>query len=712
MAELDLSNHAVVLDELQKSQDADQDNRERAREAFLFLYKRDGQWEPYWWNLNQNKPRYTFDLTTPVVNQIADKIRQADFAGDIKPMGGQATEEVAEVYDGLVRNIQSMSMAEETYARSGRNMVIGGLDGWEIVQRYIDGDSFDQDLLIEKVENFVDRVWFDVAAIKQDKSDSRFAWKFSGFTKDQYKARWPEGSANSLGQNLIANAYFHKPELIMVAEFFFIKEVERELVLMSNNAVYEVNDDFNKIRDELKELGVVEVKRRKRKKSVVHKRLMDGHGWLDTAKETVFEYVPLIPCYGNYNIFENKAVWMGAVEKRIDPQRVFNYSMSREIEEGALAPRAKYWMTEKQQEGQESTLATMNTNADPVQTYTYDPDLGPNQTPQQNGGAQINPGLRVISETVGQLISKTAGQFEANNAENPRAQSGVAIEKLQFKGDVGSAEYIAAMEVAIRHTMRVIIKAAPRVYKEGRQIRLLYEDGTFEMVTLNERVTDKQTQEEVVLNNLNIGIYDVTCSAGPAFLNRQEETVNAMLAVAKVKPEILEVGADIFLKNITAPGMDLLAERFREMLFQAGRIPYDQMTEEEQQIVQQRQLMAQLQPPEVDPAMLIGQAEMTKANTDQLKAVSKAQNDQASIALKFRQQQFNEGKFSVESQMSQMRMMLETFGAAVDEVKKNAETLKILREAMGVDGILSPEMMKVFSKQVALTDESQEDVEQ
>ena len=72
-------DHDYVLDLLTTAQDADRDNRQRAREAHLFLDKRDGQWEPYYWNLNDGRPRYTFDQANPIVDQIAGEMEQADF---------------------------------------------------------------------------------------------------------------------------------------------------------------------------------------------------------------------------------------------------------------------------------------------------------------------------------------------------------------------------------------------------------------------------------------------------------------------------------------------------------------------------------------------------------------------------------------------------------------------------------------------------------
>ena len=78
-------SHDAIINLLKAAQWADHDNREAAREAHLFVSKRDGQWEPYWWNNNANKPRYTFDMASPIVDQIAGEIEQADFDIKVSP---------------------------------------------------------------------------------------------------------------------------------------------------------------------------------------------------------------------------------------------------------------------------------------------------------------------------------------------------------------------------------------------------------------------------------------------------------------------------------------------------------------------------------------------------------------------------------------------------------------------------------------------------
>lgn len=623
-------DHAWVLKQLKAAQEAEHDMRQHVREAHLFVDKRDGQWEPYIWDQQKGQPRYTFDMTNPIIDQICGDIGSKDFNIRVAPAGGDATKETAQTYDGLIRNIENISNSTSIYDSSVRNMVTSGLDGWRLVQRYVDDDSFDQDLVIERIGNYVDRVWLGPHE-EPDGSDARMGWILTGLDASEYKSKYPEGTAAGVTSDRDGTAYYYRHDLIMVGEFLYFEEQERELILMSSGAVYEDNAEFAMVKDELAEVGIVEVRRRKRANQVVYSRLFNNNDWITEPRETVFQnWIPVQPLYGNFKYFEDKVTYWGAVEKVLDAQRNFNYAKSRQIAEGSLAPRAKYWMTRAQAEGHEDKLATMNTNSDPVQFYNPDPDVpGP---PGQSGGAVINPGLKDVSDDMINIIGVNSGMFDASMGDNPGLQSGVAIDALIDRGDQGNDKYTTALERAEQHTARMLVDAIPRVYTPGRQVRLLKEDGTQQMQTLGEQVTDEDTQQVVTLNDLNAGKYDVTCTSGPAFKNRQSETVTALTEVGKVDPTVIELGGDILLNNVASPGMTELAERKRQQLFSAGLIPQDQMTDEEKAQADK----AANQPPQEDPNMVLARAEEAKAQADMVEAQTKqsqvqmdAQNKQA-----------------------------------------------------------------------------------
>ena len=626
-------DHQSVINLLSACQQADQDLRDNSREAHLFCDKRDGMWEPYYYNENAGKPRYSFDTVNPIVDQIASEIEQADYDIRVSPAGGEATKDIAATYDGIIRNIENISNAKQVYSQAARGMVIGGFDAFRVCQKFVDDNSFDQDIVIEKISNPLDRVWFDPAAEKQDKSDSRYAFILHPMAIDEYKSRWPEGSEESVSDGRDGEAYYDKAEVIVVAEFLYVESEDRELVMMSNGKTHEVTEDYEKTVDDLMEIGVTEVRRRTRKVHQVCSRYFDGKDWLEKDKETVFNRIPVVPVYGNFKIFENKTIYWGVVEKLLDPQRVLNYAMSREIEEGALAPRAKYWMTSAQAAGHEETLRTMNTNSDPIQFFNADPEFP--SVPQQNGGAQINPGLRTVSQAMQGMISSTAGMFAANMGDNPNAQSGVAIRQLQDKGDNGTFKYTRAMEIAIAATGQLIKDAIPKVYDTARTMRILKEDETFDMADINERAIDQDTGEIVILNDLSVGTYDVICKAGPSFKNRQQETIEAITSLAAIDPTLMQIAGDLLLQSVATPAASQMAERKRAQMIQQGLIPMNQLTEEEMAEMQQKQMQAQGQQAP-DPAMVLAQAEAMKGQAEMMRAQieqAKLQNEQMKLQL-------------------------------------------------------------------------------
>jgi hypothetical protein len=325
-------------------------------------------------------------------------------------------------------------------------------------------------------------------------------------------------------------------------------------------------------------------------------------------------------------------------------------------------------MTMVQAAGHEDTLATLNTNSDPVQFYNPDPESP--QPPQQSGGAQINPGLRTISESMRQIIGQTAGMFAANMGDNPGLQSGVAISKLQNKGDNGTIKYYRAIEIGIQRTGDLLVNAIPKVYENERVVRILYEDGTYDMTDINQTIIDQQTGQLVKVNDLATGKYDVVCSSGPAFQNRQQETLQMLIDLAQVDPTLLQIGGDVLLNNINSPASKTLAERKRAQMLQAGLIPPSQMTEEEQAEAAQQ---AQAQQGQQDPAAMLAQAEMIKAQAELAIAQTEQMKAQAAlITAQARAQGVQVDVFEAETDRMNTQIKAQEAGARI--TKESVET--------------------------------------
>jgi len=717
--DINFDDHDTVLRMVAEAQDSEQDRRQKVREAKRFITERNGQWDPYAWGKMDGRFRGTFDMCTPIVDQIAGEIDQSDFTLRVSPSGGQSSKDNAKTLDGLVRNIRNISSAEHVFQSAGRSNVICGFDCWEVVQ--VDGDLFDQDLLIRHVPNAVDSVWFDLGSVMQDRSDARWGVKLQSIPSAQYRERWPEGSQMSVGEDKKSSTQGDRIEAIVVGQLYYKKSVDIEIVRMTDGSVYTDDDKFKSIQDELKGQGITiekddsgKEKRRTRKSWRVHSRMFDGSEWLAGDQETAFDYVPLIPVYGNYDIVDNRTVYYGKLEGLYDEQRALNYAMSRDIEDGALSPAPTVWMTDAMAEGND--YSKMNTDRAPVRPFNIDP-LNPGLVPQFTGGPQPSVGLQTTISNMQQMIGASSNTFLAQQGNAGQAQSGIAGAQQIAQGNIGSIKWFKALEVAICHTGKILINAIPRVYDSTRQVRILQEDGESSMVTLNQKVFDNQTQKNVELNNLSVGEYDVVCEVGPAFNSQQKETAQGLLELGAIVPGLIEQNQDVLLKNLKTPGMDIAAERARTALFNAGAIPETQWTEEEQQQVQQQQAQAQQQPPTPTPEEMIGQAEVLKAQTDAQTAqfnrqVKQVELQQESMKLEQAQQKLNqEGqKIDQTAQNSQLNAIFTAQKQQSQLVTDAMNQFKTLTEALGIKAIGGAEPANLISQQGRIIDEAQDNV--
>lgn len=675
------SDHDGVLKLLGAAQDVETDVREIVREVHTFLDDKDGQWDDHARKAFAGRPRYTLDKCNDLVDDIAGAMEQSDFDIQVLPAGGDATKDLAKTYDGLIRNIQNLSDAGDIFDASNRNVVRTGMDGWRVNQRWGENNTFDQDLYIDTVADWVDRVWFDPNSVLQTRADAEYAFMLTTLTKRAYDQKFPNGSGKSvtIGDNTLLTD--RSPASVVVGEILYKIKVSRRIVELTNGAVYVDDDKFKKIKDELATEGATVKRDRIREMTEVKTRLFDGGDWLTPVQDTVFDLIPLVPQYANWNVRKQVPNYWGIVTKKLDAQRIYNYTESRKVEEGALAPLAKIVATKEQIGGEKQAWERLNVSSDPVLVYEHQDNV---PQPYKMGGAEINPGLEIVSQSMLQNLQSTSGIDLLPN-QSLGLQSGLAVELKQDRGDTRNIKYTKSKQIAVCYTGKILMRAIPKVYDTERQVRIINEDTTFKMVTLNERIIDTQTGEPVEVIDLSKGVYDVTCEVSKSFKNRQGETVNSILEVAAIDPTVIEEGRDVLYKSMNAPGFDVLAERVRQRMLLAGTIPEEQMTEEE------KEFLAAQPPPEPDPVAVAlerqADVEDDKVELQGIEAARKDRETDAKIA-----------KEDMETALNQVTM-------AAEVLNKHADTWNKMSDAL--ETISGPGGTKAFIEQAAVIRESQ-----
>ena len=621
------NEHLAYLKQLSDFQESDLDQRQQARESDRFLLEKDGQWEE---NVarsldSQKRPRYTFDQVTPVVENIMADIEGMEFGSNVKPASGDATKELAKTYEGMVRSIEADCNATDIYRSACRRLIRRGFDAWIVKAKFKNEWSFDQSLVIEPIPNAINRVWVANTSSKPDSSDSDVAYVLTSVSPEAYKEQFPDGKGISIDDaDLSENHSQYNPDVIVFGERYYKKESTKYICQLSNGEVVEKDDNFEKVTDEYAEQGITVVRSKKVKDYKIYHRFFDGGGMLSKERETVFKTLPVVTVYGNFELLgeNSKITYSGITTKLMDYQRVLNYGESRKIEEGALAPRKKLIMSKKMAAGNERQISSLNVSSDPVLFVTPDQEFGP---VQELGGAQINPNLANLTADMAMGLQITGGTNNAMNGQHAGRMSEDALRMQIDRGTGATRNWVNSLVVGIKRTCEILVQTMPSVYDTKQQFMILGQDGAEEMIMLNDETYDTQTQQMVRVNTLNKGEYKVTCDAGPAFANKLEAGLSAMLNYAAIDPSIVQTGGDLMLKSIDAPLMDEMAARKRAQIVQAGMIPQDQLTDEELEAQAQQ---AQQPQPE-DPAVML---ERMKEQTLQMVQENKAVENKINIA--------------------------------------------------------------------------------
>ena len=677
------SEHKEVMTARSAAIEVDEDRRKIMKACNTFVTDKDGQWEQNVKHLFEQykRPRYTLDLCRPVVDSIYGELTQNEFNIAVKPMGNGASKDTAKVLAGLIKNTENLSNAVDVYNQVAKKAIVTGFSAFRIEQDWCDSDSFDQDLFFRVIHDAIDRVWFLGNFQSRTGEDADAVTVDHLVSTDEYEERFGGQPAQSLDDNQCRDIYHYKRQGIRISELIYKQKVSKTLYQLDGGVVLSEEDAKSSGAD------LKKAKIRKRDSYEVKVRFYDGNRFLSEPEDTVFGHLPVVPVLPNFEIVENKPLSNGAIEWLMDWQRIRNYAGSKKVEDVALLPRQRIMMTKKQGAGLEKQHATMNTSNRAIDFYNVDAEAPPPFIP---GQVMPNPGANDLLMQSEAGINTSSGVYPAGLGDNPGLQSGVAIDKIQNKGDIGKLEYFNAMQVALSYAGKVSIHAYKKLMDTQQERRIIKDDGTYEMVTLNEVGLNGET-----INDLSKGVYDVVCDIGPAFRNRQEKTVDQIIAMAQYDPTLIPQGKDVLLNNIQSPGMELLAERARVSLMKMGEIPESQWTDDEKEAAAAAAQAAAQNPTPPDPNVMIGQAALKEAEAKIVK------NEIETIKLTQNQQKmdFDQEKQKVELMSADRAQQMKFQTDTINMLKTMSEILKNLGESGEKDVSLSPDAQAAYDEQ-------------
>ena len=197
----------------------------------------------------------------------------------------------------------------------------------------------------------------------------------------------------------------------------------------------------------------------------------------------------------------------------------------------------------------------------------YNPDPTAPGAPQRQRPADINAAeIQQANQSI-EDIKATIGIFDASLGAQGNETSGRAILARQREGDTATFAWIDNLARGIEHTGRILIDLIPRIYDTQRVMRILGEDQSEKMVTINQvNIVNPWTGDYEVLNDMSVGKYDVRVSVGPSYATKRMEAAESMMSFVQAFPAAAPIIGDLIARNMDWPGAEDIAKRLKAAL--------------------------------------------------------------------------------------------------------------------------------------------------
>ncbi|MDP3854383.1 portal protein [Phenylobacterium sp.] len=512
------------------------------------------------------RPCLTINRLPAFIRQVVNDARQNKPSIVCHPVDSGADPETAEIFNGLIRNIEQSSDAEVAYDTALDFAVTGGFGYFRINTRYARDDAFDQDLVIERVSNPFS-IYGDPASSAADSADWNTAFVVDTLSKAEFEARWK--GADPMDWTTDAYGGLGGPwiegDRVMIAEYWRREAVTRSIVALSDGQVMELSA-YEAQKGLFDTLGVKVVGRpRSVAGHKVIQRIMTGGEVLETV-DWAGKYIPIVPVYGEELHVDGRRVLRSLVRDAKDPQRMFNYWRTTSTELVALAPKAPFIGRKGAFETDAVKWATAN-----VQTHAYIEYDGP-EPPMRQPFSGVPAGALQEALNASDDMKSIMGLHDASLGARSNETSGRAIMARQREGDVSTFHYIDNLSRAIRHAGRILIDLIPKVYSTPRVLRVLGPGGEARLAPVNQQFSADaadaagQVKKIEKIYDLGAGKYDLTVRAGPSFTSRREEAATQMIELIRAYPPAAPMIGDLLARNLDWPGADEIAERLGAML--------------------------------------------------------------------------------------------------------------------------------------------------
>lgn len=569
------------------------------------------QWDPVVEQRRKNarKPVLTFNRLVAFMAQIVGNRLMNETEIRVHP-DKQGTREIAEIREGLIRNIFKQSNADFARDEAHKYQVVGGQGNYCLSIDYLNDDVFEQEIKVTAISDPYSVV-LDPLGLEPSGADCQWGFIGDDIPQQEFKARWPWAAETSFMDERRWNHsgfWVHEDTVRIVSYWRMVTEGVKVLALYKDGTVHDVTD-----KEEFEYLPFVETRQngqpflRRVPKRFARLYVCSGNAILEGPYDYPVSSIPIYRVPGwELNDGEKIHRW-GLIRFLKDPQRLHNYWRSTVAEQLVAAPRNKWLVTPDAVKGHEVKWRRAPTSDDPF-LYYNDGETPPSHIPPPGIDAALVNEAAIATQDMKDIsnIHEAALGMPSNEV------SKVAIQQRQMVSDVGTFIYTDRLRIADERCAYNINELISYIYDTTRTVTIIGRDDKAQLVTLNDPSNPN--------SDMAIGKYAVTVSVGPASETKRTLAAEQMMSFVNAAPQTAQHVMDLVAEAQDWPKSGEFARRFK-MLLPPGMIPEDEMTPEMKAVQEANQQTAQLQ---AQLAQAQQEAEIQKKRGDAENAVARA----------------------------------------------------------------------------------------
>lgn len=714
-------------DRYEYSEERDGKNRKQAREDTEFVYVPGKQWDSTMRTKRESwgDPCLEFPQLKQFVNQVVNDQRQNRPGIRIHAASADASKEVADIIQGMIRGIEYDSQAEAVYDSGYHGAVTGGRGYWRITADYESPQSFNQVIKLQRVAD-PDSVRLDPDYRDPDGGDRNWGYVLEKVPNEEFAERWPDAEPLDVQQR--TGSWYPDDKHVLVADYYERHCTYRTLVALANGTIGFL-DDLTKVYSQAGKVDLEPqiVKRRKSEEYTVNwytiaggDQILETHAWPGTM-------IPVICAMGDEVMVDGSRIYQGVITQAKSSQSMFNYGMTNQAIHLALTPRAPWVAAVGQIKGLESIWNEANNRNWSVLPYNpVDIEGTALPPPQRQPPASPDAGWLNWTQQMQGLMRSTIGMYENSLGLHGQETSGRAILAREKQGDNSTYHYADNLARAIALTGRIIVECIPYFYDAERIVHIIGEDGKRTPQKINEEAPpmpnagpapmqgmpppgmappgmpppgmapgmppppdpQQMAVQAIVKNDVRVGQYAVTVAAGPGYETKRSEMAELLMQLVQADPMVLQAAGDIIVGVQDIPEADLIAERIRVLLpppvqaiIAAKDAKQDPKIAAMQQQMQQMQQQGQQQMQQLQQQLQAAAQENAQLKADKSASIA-ASNARAQAAQATMQRDQQSGMVDQENANRKFQ-----YDAASEQRKADAdrEKMNLEREKVMVD---------------------------